>query len=36
MAVLFVTALRAQGIPARTLAGRWAKSAKPDDKIGRS
>ena len=34
MAVLFVTALRAQGIPARTLAGRWAKSAKPDDKIG--
>ena len=34
MAVLFVTALRAQGIPARALAGRWAKSAVKDDKIG--
>jgi len=34
MAVLFVTALRVQGIPARALAGRWAQSAKPDDKIG--
>lgn len=34
LAVLFVTALRSQGIPARTLAGRWAISAKPGDKIG--
>lgn len=34
MAVLFATVLRSQGIPARTLAGRWAISEKPDDKIG--
>ena len=34
MAAMFVTALRARGIPARALAGRWAKSAKPADKIG--
>lgn len=34
MAVLFATVLRSQGIPARTLAGRWAVSEKPDDKIG--
>ena len=27
--------LRSQGIPARTLAGRWAVSEKPDDKIGK-
>lgn len=35
LAVLFCTVLRSQGIPARTLAGRWAVSAKPDEKIGR-
>jgi hypothetical protein len=34
LAVLFCTALRSQGIPARTLAGRWAVSEKPDEKIG--
>jgi transglutaminase-like putative cysteine protease len=34
LAVLFATVLRSQGIPARTLAGRWAVSAKPDEKIG--
>ena len=28
MAVLFVTVLRSQGIPARLLAGRWAQSSK--------
>jgi transglutaminase-like putative cysteine protease len=35
LAVLFCTVMRSQGIPARTLAGRWANSAKPDEKIGR-
>lgn len=34
LAVLFATVLRAEGIPARTLAGRWAKSADPDGKLG--
>ena len=34
LAVLFATALRSQGIPARTLAGRWAVSAMPAAKIG--
>jgi hypothetical protein len=31
LSVLFAAALRANGIPARTLYGRWAISAKPDD-----
>lgn len=35
LAVLFCTVMRSQGIPARTLAGRWAISAKPGEKIGR-
>lgn len=30
---LFVATLRSQGIPARTLAGRWAISADPDEKL---
>lgn len=30
MANLFVAALRSQGVPARTLAGRWAISAEPE------
>lgn len=30
MANLFVSALRSQGVPARTLAGRWAMSAEPE------
>lgn len=34
LAVLFVAALRANGVPARTLYGRWAASADPDAKIG--
>jgi len=34
LAVLFATVLRAEGIPARTLAGRWAKSADPAEKLG--
>lgn len=34
MAGLFVTALRSQGIAARMLAGRWARSATPDEKVG--
>lgn len=34
LAVLFCSVMRSQGIPARTLAGRWAVSAKPGDKIG--
>jgi transglutaminase-like putative cysteine protease len=35
LAVLFCTVLRSQAIPARTLAGRWAVSDKPDDRIGK-
>jgi transglutaminase-like putative cysteine protease len=31
---LFVAALRANGVPARTLYGRWATSAKEGDKLG--
>jgi len=34
MSHLFVSALRSQAIPARCLYGRWAESAKPDDKLG--
>jgi hypothetical protein len=30
---LFVATLRSQGIPARTLAGRWATSADPNEKL---
>jgi transglutaminase-like putative cysteine protease len=31
---LFVALLRAQGVPARTLAGRWAISANPGQRVG--
>jgi transglutaminase-like putative cysteine protease len=34
LSVLFATVLRAEGVPARTLAGRWARSADPEEKIG--
>jgi transglutaminase-like putative cysteine protease len=34
LAALFVTALRSQGVPARTLAGRWAVSARPGQRMG--
>jgi hypothetical protein len=34
MSVLFAAVMRSQGVPARTLVGRWAKSAKPDDRVG--
>jgi hypothetical protein len=34
LSVLFATVMRSQGVPARTLAGRWAQSAKPGDKVG--
>jgi len=34
MSGLFVAALRACGIPARTRAGRWARSATPAEKVG--
>jgi hypothetical protein len=34
LCVLFVTVLRSQGIPARMLAGRWALSAKPGERVG--
>jgi transglutaminase-like putative cysteine protease len=34
LSVLFATVLRSQGVPARTLAGRWAKSADPKEKVG--
>ena len=34
LAALFVSALRSQGVPARTLAGRWAVSARPGQRIG--
>jgi transglutaminase-like putative cysteine protease len=34
MATLFVAALRAQGVPARVLAGRWAKSAVRGERVG--
>jgi transglutaminase-like putative cysteine protease len=35
MCALFVSVLRSQGIPSRTLAGRWAESAKLDDRVGK-
>ncbi len=31
---LFTAVMRANGVPARTLYGRWAKSAKADEKLG--
>lgn len=34
LCALFVTILRSQGIPARILAGRWATSAKPGERMG--
>ncbi len=34
LAALFVSALRSQGVPARTLAGRWAISARPGQRVG--
>jgi transglutaminase-like putative cysteine protease len=34
LSVLFVAALRANGVPARSLVGSWAESSKPDQKIG--
>jgi transglutaminase-like putative cysteine protease len=34
LAVLFVAALRANGVPARALYGRWATSADPDARLG--
>jgi transglutaminase-like putative cysteine protease len=34
LSVLFATVLRSQGVPARILAGRWARSADPGEKIG--
>ena len=34
LAVLFVAALRASGVPARALYGRWAASAVPDATLG--
>jgi transglutaminase-like putative cysteine protease len=33
LCVLFVAALRANGVPARLLSGRWATSAKKDEKV---
>ena len=33
LATLFVAALRAHGVPARTLYGRWAESAKTEDTL---
>jgi transglutaminase-like putative cysteine protease len=34
LSTLIVAVLRANGVPARTLAGRWAESAKPVEKVG--
>lgn len=34
MAVLFVSTLRGNRLPARVLSGRWAESAKADEKVG--
>lgn len=34
LSVLFATVLRSQGVPARILAGRWARSADPAEKVG--
>jgi transglutaminase-like putative cysteine protease len=36
LAALFVAALRAHGIPARLLVGRWAYSARPGELLGNS
>jgi hypothetical protein len=33
LSVLFVAVLRAHGVPARTLYGRWAKSTQPEEKL---
>jgi hypothetical protein len=33
LSILFVSVLRANSIPARTLFGRWAKSADPEEKL---
>src|SRR5207253_3603258 len=33
LSMLYVAALRAHGIPARTLYGRWAKSTQPEAKL---
>jgi len=34
LSVLFVSALRASGVPARMITGRWAKSARKNQKLG--
>ncbi len=34
LAAVFVAAMRANKVPARSLYGRWAMSAKPEEKIG--
>jgi hypothetical protein len=34
LSMLFAAVLRANGVPARTLYGRWATSAKANDKLG--
>lgn len=34
LSILFVSVMRAAGIPARVLYGRWAVSAKPDSRLG--
>lgn len=34
LSALFVAALRSQGIPAHTQAGRWAKSSVPGERMG--
>lgn len=34
LSILFVSVMRAAGIPARVLYGRWAESAKPDSRLG--
>jgi hypothetical protein len=34
LSILVVSALRSQGVPARLLAGRWAKSAKHGQRVG--
>ena len=34
LSCLFTATMRANGVPARILTGRWAESQKPDDKLG--
>jgi hypothetical protein len=34
LSVLYVSVLRANGVPARVLVGRWAKSTEPGKKVG--